>query len=413
MSKQTCVIVGAGHAAAQLVASLVQGKWPGRIVLVGEEPWLPYNRPPLSKSFLAGDKQPEELLIRPAASYDRFAVEYRLGVRVESLSPDSSSLSLADGSSLGFTHLALCTGGHARRLSVPGSELGGVYTLRTIQDVTAIREALPVQGRVAIVGGGYIGLETAAMLRSLGYEVTVLETAERLLHRVTAPAVSSFFRELHEANGVRLVTGARVTALEGTGVVNGVRCEDGSLYPCDLVIAGIGLVPETRLAQSGGLEVNDGVLVDEYCRTSRPNVVAAGDCTRFPCLAYGGRGMRLESVQNAVDQAKTAAATLCGSLRAYDSLPWFWSDQYDIKFQIAGLSQGYDDVLIRGNAHYDSSAECRFSAFYLKEGRVIAVDAVNSPQDFMMGKRLVSAGILIDRQQLADTEVSLRSLLPG
>lgn len=405
MSEPSCVIVGAGHAAAQLAPGLRQAGWAGRIILLGAEPWLPYNRPPLSKTFLAADQSPDELLIRPAAAYEKAAVECRLNSQVLRIDPATRSLALADGERLAWDKLVLCTGARARQLKVAGSQLPGLHYIRHIAGVEALREELRPTSRVVIIGGGYIGLETAAMLRHLGHQVTILETAERVLSRVTSEVMSEFFSRLHAEEGVQISTGAQVHALIGDERIEEVQCADGRVFPADLVVAGIGVIPETDLAETAGLAVNDGILVDSYCRSSDEDIYAIGDCSRFDSSLYG-RSLRLESVQNATDQARVVAAHLGGKAVPYNAVPWFWSDQYDVKLQIAGLYEGYDSQVLRG----DSESGREFAIFYLKAGQVIAVDAVNSPQAFMFGKRMIAEASKPDPVALADTEQSLKSV---
>jgi 3-phenylpropionate/trans-cinnamate dioxygenase ferredoxin reductase component len=408
MAESACVIVGAGHAAAQLAPGLRQSGWNGRIVLVGEEPWLPYNRPPLSKSFLNADKSPGELLIRPAAAYKKADIECRLDNRVVNIDREARTVELADGEVVAWSKLVLCTGARARQLRAAGSGLPGLHYVRNIADVEGLRARLQPVTRVVIVGGGYIGLETAAMLARLGHDVTVLESDKRILSRVTSPVMSAFFSRLHSEEGVNINTSTQVSVLLGDERIEGVRCLDGREFPADVVVAGIGVVPETGLAEAAGLEVSDGILVDSYCRSSDRDIYAAGDCARFNSPFYG-RSLRLESVQNATDQARVVAAHIGGQDLAYTALPWFWSDQFDVKLQIAGLMEGHDEQVIRG----DSETGRQFAVFYLKEGQVIAVDAVNSPQAFMFGRRMIAEGTGPDPAALADPGRSLKSFCNG
>lgn len=406
MNIQTCIIVGASHAGAQLATSLRQEKWPGRILVIGDEPTPPYHRPPLSKSFLAGDKSVDELLIRPLDTYEKHGIELMLGSRVEAFDVQGKTVTLTNGEVHHFDKLALCTGSRARSVDLPGVELPGVCYLRKIADVERIRAQVRPGGRAVIIGAGYIGLETAALLRSLGMQVTVLEMLDRVLQRVTAPEVSAFYSRVHAEEGVLIKTGVSVEALLGTDKVEEVVAVDGSRYPADLVVVGVGIVPNVELAQAAGLNVKDGIVVDEFAVSSVADVVAAGDCTSHPNAHYARR-LRLESVPNAVEQAKAAAASICGKQHAYNSLPWFWSDQYDLKMQIAGLSQGYDQVVVRGRPE----ARRDFAVFYFKAGRLIAADCINRPQEFMVSKRLIAMGSGIQADVLANESIEPKEWL--
>jgi 3-phenylpropionate/trans-cinnamate dioxygenase ferredoxin reductase subunit len=403
---ETCVIIGASHAAAQLAPTLRQGGWQGRIIIVGDEPYIPYHRPPLSKTFLSGEKSLEDINIRPPIIYEKAEIEFMLNTRVESIDRDNKKLSLDSGETLEYNKLALTTGSRVRKVDLPGIDLEGVYYLRDVNDVEKIKAHVDAGKKAVIVGGGYIGLETAAVLRQSGMEVSVLEMMERVLQRVTAPEVSAFYDRIHSEEGVNIYCGVGVSAIEGETKVSKVICSDGSEYAADLVVVGVGIVPNVELAEAAGLEVNNGIVVDEFARTSDADIVAAGDCTMHHNALYD-RDIRLESVQNATDQARVAALTLCGKEKAYAALPWFWSDQYDLKLQIAGLSQGYDEVIVRGDRENSRS----FAAFYLKDGVVISVDAVNKPPEFMVGKRLINGKVKVDKTKLADNSVSMKELI--
>lgn len=405
--EQTCVIIGTGHAAAQLAPALRQEGWPGRILVVGEEPYLPYHRPPLSKALLAGEKTLEESFIRPDRVYQRDRIEFMLDTRVVAIDRPGKRLLLDNGRPVAYDKLVLTTGSRVRELSVPGEELNGICYLRNYRDVERIRARLAAGKKAVIVGGGYIGLEAAAVLTKLGLQVTVLEMAERVLQRVTAPLISEFFTRVHREEGVTIVCGAGVESFTGGGEVDGVAASDGKHYAADLVIIGAGIVPNIELAQAAGLEIRNGIVVDEYCRTTDPDILAAGDCTCHYNKIYDRR-IRLESVQNASDQSRVAAATLCGREMPYDTLPWFWSEQYDVKLQIAGLSDGHNEIVIRGDCRDGRS----FAAFYLRNGLVIAVDAINRPPEFMHGKRLIADRIIIDRDRLTDESIPMKEL-PG
>jgi 3-phenylpropionate/trans-cinnamate dioxygenase ferredoxin reductase subunit len=403
---EACVVLGAGHAGAQLVASLRRHGWSGDIVLVGDEERLPYHRPPLSKQYLTGEKSADEILIRPAAAYEKLNVQLRLGARAESIDRARKTIVLANGDELRYDKLALAPGSRPRRIPLPGSDREGVYYLRHVGDVDRIRSHVGPQKRAVIIGGGYIGLEAAASLRGKGVAVTVLEALPRVMQRVTTARVSGFYSRAHAEQGVEVVLGACVEGIEAGAGVHAVTCANGQVHIADLVIIAVGIVPNTELAQASGLTVADGIVVDELARTSDPDIVAAGDCTLHHSAIYG-RDVRLESVQNAHEQASVAAATLSGKNEAYRALPWFWSDQYDLKLQIAGLSHGHDEVVIRGDIERGNS----FAAFYFGSGRLLAVDAVNRPQEFMFGKKVIAGGIDIDRARLADEGTALKDLL--
>ncbi len=403
---QNCIVVGAGHAAAQLVASLRQQGWEHRITVIGDEYFLPYHRPPLSKDYLSGSKHIDDIMIRPPAFYEKARVHFTLGVRVDAIDRAKHRILLDDGEAMPYQKLVLTTGSRVRKLPVPGAELPGVFYVRTISDVEQIRGYMGAGKKAVIIGGGYIGLECAAVLASSGMDVTILEAMDRVLERVTSEEISNFYTRVHTEEGVAVVTSARVTRIEGATDVERVVCEDGAVFEADLVIVGIGILPETELAEGAGLEVDNGIVVNEFAQTSDPDILAAGDCTRHFNPIYE-RYLRLESVQNARDQATTAAATICGNSKAYNALPWFWSDQYDIKLQIAGLCEGYDQVVLRG----DPTSGRSFAAFYLREGRLLAVDAINKPQEFMLGKRLIMDKVKVDQTRLADDTIPMKQLL--
>lgn len=397
------VIVGASHASVQAIDTLRRDGHEGPIVLVGDEPHLPYNRPPLSKKFLSGELARERLLLRSAEYYAQHGVETRLGVRVTAIDRAARRLRLGDGDELTYDDLLLCVGSRPRLVEVPGRDLAGIHCLRTIADVEAIRSELGGATRLVVVGAGYIGLEAAASARHLGLEVTVLEMADRPMHRVVAPEISDFYLRKHEHEGVRIHCGTSVSGYLGEGRVRAVACADRE-FPADLVIVGAGILPDVTLATAAGLRCDNGIWVDEHCRTSDPHVYAAGDCTNHPSVRYGRR-VRLESVDNAVEQGRTAAANICGKPARHEHVPWFWSDQYDVKLQIAGLSQGYDRTVLRG-----SPASGSFGLYYYAQGELIAVDAVSSQKDFMTGKRWLAERRHPDPARLADPGTDLKSL---
>jgi 3-phenylpropionate/trans-cinnamate dioxygenase ferredoxin reductase subunit len=405
MPEQTCVIVGASHAGTQLALSLRQGGWQGRIVLAGDEPVKPYQRPPLSKDVLSGLKSLDQIPIRPAAVLENAGIEFMLGRRVETIDRARKILYLDDGESLAYDKLALTLGAYPSTIPLTGTDKYGVHYLRKLADVEQIRPLIGEGKSAVIIGGGYIGLEAGAVLRQTGMTVTVLEALPRVLQRVTAPVVSTFYQRLHDEEGLWIVTGALVTSIEGEYQVERVHCADGSEIDADLVIIAVGVLPNTKLAARAGLEVEDGILVDEFARTSDPDIVAAGDCTRHFNPIYQRR-VRLESIQNAMDQARTAAATLNGDLQPYHALPWFWSEQYGVKLQIAGLSQGYDNLVLRGDPETGRS----FAVFYFLGDRLLAVDAVNRPGEFMTGKKLLLAEARVDKDKLADESIPVKNL---
>jgi 3-phenylpropionate/trans-cinnamate dioxygenase ferredoxin reductase component len=403
----TTVIVGAGQAGAEVATSLRQQGYTGRIVLMGDEPHLPYRRPPLSKTYLAGEATAESLLIKPQTTYDKANIEVLVSARVERIERDKRRILLADGRVQAYDKLVLATGGAPRRLTLPGAEAANVLYLRTLADVDAIRAEMRAGRRMVVVGGGYIGLEVAAAAVKQGLKVTVLESAPRVLVRVTAPEMSAFYERIHREAGVDVRTGVSLQRFDQiAGRVVAVELADGTRIEADFVIVGIGLVPHVDLARDAGLEVGDGIVVDELGRTGDPDIMALGDCANQP-NAWLGRSVRIESVPNANEQARTVAATLCGKSVPHRSVPWFWSDQYDLKLQMVGLSQGYDQVVLRGD-----SAGRSFCAFYLREGAIIAVDAVNRAAEFMVAKRLVAERVKADASVLADESAPLQALLP-
>lgn len=399
------IIVGASHAAAQLAPSLRQEGWSGDIWIIGDEPVAPYQRPPLSKDYLSGDRDKTSLQIRPPAVYEKHGIKLLQG-SVVSIDRSSHSVLLESGERIDYDKLALCTGARVRQLDVPGVNLHGVHYLRTLADVEAIRRQLKADSRVVIVGGGYIGLESAAALRKLGVSVAVLEVQPRLLARVTAPDVSAFYRRVHTEEGVEIHTGWAVSAIEGKTAVTGVVSTDGRKLPADLVIIGIGVIPNTELAETSGLKVDNGIWVDEFAATADPAIYAAGDCANHPSLQLGRR-LRLESVPNAMEQAKSAAASICGRKHCYDGYPWFWSDQYDLKLQIAGLSDGFDNVVLRGDPEHGRS----FVAWYLRGNRLLAADCINCPKEFMVARQLLAKGASVDAERLADDNIDLKELI--
>ena len=400
----TTIIAGAGHAGGQTAIGLRQAGYGGRIIVCGDEAVPPYQRPPLSKKYLSGELAVERVFLRPPSFYASREIELRLGTAVREISLSGTSVALDGGESLGYTDLVIATGSRPRRLEVPGSDLANVFYLRSLSDADAMRDALVPGRRLAVVGGGYIGLEVASTAKTLGLDVCVIEAAERLLGRVTAPEMSAYYARAHRARGVDVRLSAGVVAFVGDGAVAGVDC-GAETVPADIVVVGIGILPDTRLAESAGLRCSDGIVVDERCRTSAANVYAVGDCTRHPNPLLG-RDLRLESVHNAMEQAKTAAANIAGTVTSYEQVPWFWSDQFDLKLQMAGISQGYDTLVQRGSMDGDD-----FAMFYLADGRLIAVDAVNRPREFMACRKLVAENPRIDPGRLADESIPMKEMI--
>lgn len=407
------LIIGAGHAAGQLVAALRMQGYEGAIRVVGDEPYPPYQRPPLSKQYLSGDMEIEQVYFKPVGFYDQADIELSLGLRAESIDRSAKTVALSDGTNAAYDKLVLATGTRARTLSLPGTDLEGIHYLRTIDDTDAIARDLRRGAKAVICGGGYIGLEVAAAAVKKGGAVTVLEMADRVMNRVVAPVVSKYYQELHAAKGVDIRTGVKVTGFAAGEDANGnnggrvarVAAEGGESFDADLVVVGVGVVPNSELAEAAGLTCDNGIVVDEYAQTDDPDILACGDCTNHPNGIYGVN-IRLESVQNAVDQANTVAKTICGTPEPYKAVPWFWSDQYDVKLQIVGLSQGYDDAVVRGDP-----ASGSFSVFYLKTGALIAVDAINSPREYMMGRKLIAEGARPDPANIVNTDVSVKELV--
>ena len=401
-----CLIIGASHAAAQACVSLRQGGWSGEITVVGDEPNLPYHRPPLSKDFLSGQKDISDILIRPADAYKSADITMMLGTRIAAINPDEKTAITESGETLSFSKLILTTGARIRRLPVPGQDLPHVYYLRDTQDVLAIKADVRAGKQAVIIGGGYIGLETAASLRKQGMEVTVLEAMDRILQRVTAPQLSAFYKRVHTEEGVKILENVGATEIVETDDGLAVKTGDGQSLPADMVIIGIGVIPNTELAAEAGLTVGNGIEVDEFCQTSHADVYAAGDVTWHHNPIYD-RHIRLESVPNATEQAKVCADHINGKEKPYNSLPWFWSDQFDLKLQIAGLSTDYDDIIIRGDIEGSRS----FAAYYFKGDRLLAVDAVNAPRDFMMTRMALTKGKTLDKAVLRDPEAELKSAM--
>ncbi len=404
MTHYDILIVGAGHGGAQVAISLRQHKFEGSIAIIGEEPEIPYERPPLSKEYFAGEKDFERIQIRPAAFWGERNVEMLLSTRVVAVNAVAHSVSTESGKTYSYGQLIWATGGAPRMLNCPGADLSGVHGVRTRADVDAMMATLGSVQQVVVIGGGYIGLEAAAVLTKLGKKVVLLEALPRVLARVAGEELSRFYEAEHRAHGVDVRLGVGVTALEGNnGHVSGVTLADGSTVPADMVIVGIGIIPATQPLIAAGAEGGNGVSVDAYCRTSLPDVFAIGDCAAHANDFAEGATIRLESVQNANDQANTVARFITGDPLPYHAVPWFWSNQYDLRLQTVGLSTDFDSHVVRGDP-----ASRSFSVIYLKNARVVALDCVNMVKDYVQGKALVVKGLKISPKLLADTSVPLK-----
>jgi 3-phenylpropionate/trans-cinnamate dioxygenase ferredoxin reductase component len=401
MYNDHCVIIGASHAGTTLALTLRKEGWQGGITLISAESELPYHRPPLSKDFLAGEKEFGAMLLRPEKAFADNNVELMLGSKVETIDSANHLVTLADGTELTYSKLAICTG--AAAIKLPMAEgLSGIHYIRSVADVLPIKESLSQVKKAVIVGAGYVGLEAAAVLAKAGIEVNVLEMAERILSRVTCVTMSEYMQSLHEKHGVTIHTGVRVTSFVGKDKVESVSCVGGETFDADLVIIGVGVTPSCELAAAAGIAVDNGIVVNGKCETSIQDIYAAGDCTSHPSPLYN-RFLRLESVQNANDQGRIAAANICDKDKEYDAVPWFWSDQYDIKLQMVGLSNDFDKVVIRGDAT-DAAGE-GFALFYFKDATLIAADCVSRPKEFMAAKQLVQRRAKIDPATLMDESI--------
>ena len=399
------VIIGAGHAGGTAAALLRQYGNTGAIALIGDEPIAPYQRPPLAKAWLKGEANADDLMLKDAEFYPEQKIDLRLSTRVSRIDRATQTVVLEGGEALAYDHVILATGARARPLPVPGADLAGVLVLRTAADAEHLKAAIGPGKRLAIIGGGYIGLEAAASARALGAEAVVIEREARVLARVACVALSDFFQIYHRARGVTFELNAGVAAIEGdNGHVTGVRLADGRLIACDAALVGVGAIPNAELARDAGLTCVDGVVVDLEARTSDPAIFAIGDVTHRPMPLYD-RMFRLESVPNALEQAKQAAAAITGRPGPAPEVPWFWSDQYDLKLQIAGLPFDADDIVVRGDP-----ASAHFAVFHLQAGRLLAVEAVNAPPEFMAGKQLIGQKRLVARDRLADTTISMKEV---
>jgi len=399
------VIVGTGQAGFQTAASLRTEGYQEPISLVGEEPHIPYQRPPLSKGFQLEQQDFQSILFRPESFYREHAIRLLTGTKVERIEYAERRVKIASGAPLPYDKLVLAVGARNRALSVPGSELDGIVYLRSLDEASQLQTRLKGAREIVVIGGGFIGLEVAAVARGLGKSVTVVEALPRLMSRVVAPIISDFYQSLHASKGVNVVCGGCVSEFAGPGgKVGHVVLKDGGSYPADLVVVGIGVVPNVELARDAGLAVANGIAVNEILETDGANIFAIGDCAEHPC-SFAGARIRLESVQNAADQAQCVAATIAGRRESYRALPWFWTEQYEVKLQMAGISQGHDQVVLRGN-----SEARKFSVFYFKKNRIVAIDSINRPLDHIVGRKLMAAGAQITPEQAADESVDLRKL---
>jgi 3-phenylpropionate/trans-cinnamate dioxygenase ferredoxin reductase subunit len=399
------VIIGAGHGGGAAAAQLRQQGYAGPIVLIGDEQHAPYQRPPLSKGWLKGEVGHDGLTLRPREWYEEAKVELRTSTRVVRIDRAAHQVVLSTGDTVDYDQLIIATGARARKLALPGSDLDGFLELRTIEDAEAIKACFKPGFRLAVIGGGYVGLEVAASARGLGAEVEVLERENRLLARVAGPVLSTFFREVHEGHGVRFHFDCAIEGFEGLdGHVTGVRLVGGDIVPCDAVLIGIGAIPNDELARDAGLDCDNGVVVDDQARTSDPAIFAIGDMTQRPMAIYG-RTLRLESVPNALEQARQAAAAIAGAAPPKPETPWFWSDQYDLKLQIGGLPFDVNQVIVRG----DPSTR-KFSVFHLSGNKVQAVEAINAPQDFMVGRSMLSQRRDVDPARLSDASIPIKEV---
>jgi 3-phenylpropionate/trans-cinnamate dioxygenase ferredoxin reductase component len=405
MPQYDVLIVGGGHGGAQAAIALRQAQFGGSIGIVNAESEYPYERPPLSKDYFAGEKAFERIMIRPAAFWAERNIDMLLGKRVETVDPTSYSATATDGDVITYGMMIWATGGSPRWLPCEGGTLPGVHVVRTRADVDAMLDGLDDVAEVAIIGGGYIGLEAAAVLRKMGKKVTVLEATDRVLARVAGEPLSRFYEAEHRAHGVDVRLGVDVTCIEGRVQATGVRLADGEVISAQMVVVGIGIIPTVGPLLTAGAVGAAGVDVDEYCRTSLPDVFAIGDCAAHANDFAGGTIMRVESVQNANDMANAVAKSITGELTTYHAIPWFWSNQYDLRLQTIGLSVGYDATVTRGDPETRS-----FSVIYLKQGKVVALDCVNVTKDYVQGKALVVEGMQFAPEQLADTNFTLKEL---
>ncbi|PYB78850.1 NAD(FAD)-dependent dehydrogenase [Pseudomonas sp. LB-090624] len=407
MSFDKVVIIGAGQAGFQVAASLRQGGYEGSVTIVGDENNIPYQRPPLSKSYLKNLADETSIQLRPANFYADNRIEMIKGDKVERIDRAAKVVVTASGKVLAYDKLAITTGTRPRPLDLPGAKLPGVHALRSFLQAADLRDDIQTKQNIVIIGGGFIGLEVAACAAGLGKTVTVLEYAPRLMGRAVSTVSSDFFKAYHESIGVRVITDARIERIKGVERAKGVSLHNGEQIPCDLILVGVGALPNVELAEHAGLTCDNGILVNEFAVTSDADIVSAGDCTNHPNPFANGR-FRLESVQNAIDQAKVAAASMLGTASAYSAAPWFWSDQGEIKLQTVGLPLGTDELVVRG-----SPDEKKFSVFHYREGKLIAVESINSAGDHMVARKLITTGTSPSPARVCDSTVELKSLLAG
>ncbi len=402
---KTCVIVGASHAGVNCAFNLRKEGWEGAIHMYDTDPYLPYHRPPLSKAYLTSDDGLDKNLLKSAEAYEKENINLHLGIGVKRINKDEKSITLDNDESIGYDKLVLATGARPIIPPIPGlNNAKHVFPLRTATDVANIKACVSSSTvkNVVVIGGGYIGLEIAASLKKLGNHVTVLEREARILQRVTAPIMSEYFQQLHQENGVAVLTNKNVSAIKAEGNANSVICADGSEFEADMIIIGVGILVNKELAESAGITIDNGIKVDEQARTSDDSIYAIGDCT-YHYNPHFKTYVRLESVQNAVDQSKVAAASICGGAPVYDTIPWFWSDQFDVKLQMVGLSAGYNETIKREEADGKS-----FSVWYFKDGELLAVDAINNAKAYVFGTKFIKDGIAVDKSKLANPDIPMK-----
>ena len=398
------VVVGGGQAAIQCIASLRKEGYSGSISLVGEENHLPYQRPPLSKGFLSGSTESDRLYLKKIEFFQENSIQLNLGVTANEIDRDNCVVHLSDDKTIGYDKLVLATGSRVRKLNFPGSNLDGIYYLRGIDDAELLKNGLLKSKNLVIVGAGYIGLEVAAVATEFDTKITIIEMADRVMNRTVDPIISEYYEKLHLKNGVKIILNESLDKVDGNEIVEHVICSDGSSIPADILVIGAGVIPNVELAEESGLSCNNGISVDEYGQTEDTKIFACGDCTNHPNEKLN-RMLRLESVHNAMEQSKTVASSILGNKTAYNQVPWFWSDQYDHKLQIVGLSGDHDEVLMRG-----SQEESKFMLFYLKKEELIAVDSVNNPKEFLICRKLVENKVKISSDDILNQSKNLNDL---